>query len=327
MVKNKIKHLPNFFIVGAAKAGTTALQQYLGQHPDVYFSPIKETHFFSTDIDPAKFRQDFRKAAEFDVAAYLDSDMGHPVHQAFVQDENQYLKLFKGADSKTAVGEAAVSYLWSKKAAANIRTAIPGARIILILRNPVDRAFSHYLMDLLMGGITDPFVEAVKKDLSQAVQGWGITNLYVELGLYCEQVSRYLDQFPREQVRVIFYEDYKTAPKDTLRALFRFLGLDEEAVNLDVSMSYNQSQLPRFRVLTSLSKQKKLRAGLLKLLPSALQKKLKTHLYTTKGLPRLTLSDREWMLPHFQEDIKKLSVLLEHDLSHWLHIEPITDEQ
>lgn len=308
---------PNFFLVGAAKAGTTALWRYLSQHPEIGFSPIKETHFFSTDIDTAKFRPAFASDAAFDVGSYIAGGMREPVHQAFVRDAAQYQQLFLPVVNKKAVGEATVSHLWSKEAAAGIQRYNPDARIVIMLRNPVERAFSHFLMDLRMGYATGGFQEAVAADLARE-QGWGISNLYLELGRYHEQVQRYLSVFPREQVLVLLYDDYKADPQAVLKQLFRFLDVSA-AVEIDTSERHNAAKLPKYGALQSVMKSKALKKVVRAVLPGSLKRGLQQNLYTTKGLPTLTDSDRAFVLGHLQADIEALSVLLGRDLSHWLN--------
>jgi Sulfotransferase family len=111
--------LPNFFVVGAAKSGTTSIYRYLRQHPDVYMPIVKELHWFSR-LEPNP-RQGF-----------------HPI-----TSEEEYLSLFEGWRGERAIGEASPSYLWDPKAPERIQRSVPSAKILILLREPVDRAFSH----------------------------------------------------------------------------------------------------------------------------------------------------------------------------------------
>lgn len=307
---------PDFFIVGAAKAGSTALWKYLSQHPQIGFSPIKETHFFSTDIDTAAFRPEFAKDAAFDVGAYIRAGMKEPIHQAFVRDSRLYSQLFDRAEGSKVLGEATVSYLWSAQAAANIAAHNPQAKVIAMLRNPAERAFSHYLMDLRMGYAQGSFIDAVEADL-QKPQGWGVSNLYIELGRYHAQLQRYFKALPREQVLVLWYEDYKENPAEVLRQIFAFLGVDE-SVAIDTSARHNAARLPKYGALQSVLKSKKLKKALRAVMPASMKRGLQNQLYTTKGLPTITEADRAFVLQHLRSDIEALSLLLGRDLSHWL---------
>jgi len=307
---------PNFFIVGAAKAGTTALWRYLAQHPEIAFSPIKETHFFSTDIDTARFRPEFANDAAFNTAEYLKNGMREPVHQAFVRNAGHYESLFANTGGANAVGEATVSYLWSVDAAENIARYDPNARIIILLRDPAERAFSHYLMDLRMGYTTGTFQEALEAD-AQKEQGWGISNLYLDLGRYHQQVQRYLKHFPAEQVKILWYEDYKANAAALLRQVFQFLQVDA-GHHIDTSQRHNAAKLPKYGALQSVLKSKTLKKAARSVLPKSLKRGLQNNLYTTKGLPTLTNADRAFVLKHLRSDIEALSLLLDRNLSHWL---------
>ena len=126
--------LPNFFIVGAPRAGTTSLYRYLRRHPQVFMPAVKEPHFFA-NINP-------------------DPDQRHLFP---AMDEGQYVRLFRGALHYRAIGEASPSYLVTKGAAERIKARVPNAKIIMLLRDPTERAFSHYLMDIRDGLQSLPF--------------------------------------------------------------------------------------------------------------------------------------------------------------------------
>lgn len=217
--------LPNFFIVGAAKAGTTSMYRYLKQHPDVYMPAVKEPHWFSrTEPNP---EQGFRP----------------------ITSEEAYLSLFEGWRGERAVGEASPSYLWDGKAPDRIGRCVPDAKIIILLREPVDRAFSHYLADARYGIQRRPFHQALQQDYAGRTKGWGISHLYVELGLYCAQVSRYLERFGRENVLVLFFEEVFADHGSTALALeqvLNFLGVDPgEADNIRFERKHNPHTAPR----------------------------------------------------------------------------------
>src|SRR5437667_3118215 len=164
---------PNFFIVGAQNSGTTSLYGYLKQHPDVFMPALKEPHYFA-QITPSHEQR------------YL---------RTIVRDEAAYLRLFLKAKGYPAIGEASPSYLWDANAPHRIRKAVPHAKIIILLRDPVERAYSHYLMDVREGRQDLPFLQALERDWNRSKKGWSVSQLYVELGLYAEQVRRYLEVF------------------------------------------------------------------------------------------------------------------------------------
>jgi hypothetical protein len=217
---------PNFFIVGAAKAGTTSLYAYLRQHPQIFLPRVKEPQYFAT----------VRPAPEY--AHLVDA----------VTDREHYLRLFRRAGGYSAIGEASPSYLWDPEAARRIKQAVPDARIIISLRDPIERAYSHYLMDYREGAQDLPFYEALCQDLAREEKGIGISYLYVELGQYASQVSRYLEAFGRERVQILMFEDLRRATREAVAGVARFLGVDPAPVaSINTSTVHNGYAVARAR--------------------------------------------------------------------------------
>jgi len=195
---------PNFFIVGAAKAGTTSMHAYLAEHPQVFMSDLKEPHFFS----------------DFCVAPQFDNFM--PI----VRDPNEYQRLFQASAGFKAIGEASPSYLCDDEAAQRIKAAVPDARIIISLRDPVQRAYSQYLMEYFEGNETLPFGEALAADQDRPEKGWGVSFQYIELGLYASQVERYLKTFGSDAVMVVLFEEFVRDTEKVMHEIAGFLGVD-----------------------------------------------------------------------------------------------------
>src|ERR1700751_3282597 len=154
MRRMKAAPVPNFFIVGTGKAGTTSLYHYLKQHPQIYMSPIKEPCYFASEIRLENFGPELLAMATRDAPAlrnYLDGPMREKRFGGIVTCWEDYLRLFRQAQAEKGIGEASVCYLWSKTAARNIAAQIPDARILMILRDPAERAFSQYLPLLTNG--------------------------------------------------------------------------------------------------------------------------------------------------------------------------------
>lgn len=205
---------PNLFIVGTAKAATTSLYRYLRQHPDVYLSPIKEPNFF-LGVDPGG-------------------------GQSYFGDEDSYLELFNRASTEKVLGEASVQYLCKLGTAEWIRRTVPEAKILISLREPVSRAYSHYLMDVRNRMQHRPFLEALQLDIDTPTRPRRTRHLYVDYGRYCEQVARYLKVFG-ENVCVLFFEEFVEDTRTHLRDVFRFLEVDPsyaDSVQLGKHNSY-----------------------------------------------------------------------------------------
>jgi hypothetical protein len=272
--------LPNFFIAGAPKSGTTSLYHYLGQHPEIYMSPIKEPNYFASEIRLERFSEGVRSQAEQDACAlraYLDGPMREKRFGGIVTEWCDYLKLFQQAGGRKAVGEASVCYLWSESAAANVRRSIPDARIILVLRNPVEMAFSMYLENAKSGVLRCTFPEAMEMALEQRGGRIDVMHPFLDLGLYYEQVKRFLATFPEGRVRVYWYEEYKAEAARMLADVFSFLEVD---ANFSPDMSKR---------------------------------------YLEAGMPNVVLdsSTRAFLAEFYRDDVRKLAGLLRCDLSGW----------
>ena len=209
---------PNFFIVGAQKAGTTSLYFYLKEVPEVYMSPLKEPFYFAT----------------------------HAVHNSasdIIRDKKEYLRLFEKASGYTAIGEATPIYLWDPDAPKLIHHAVPHAHIIMILRDPIERAHSNYLMRVRYSGVKSSFYDELMRDYKGQEKVYGRSQLYVEFGMYYEQVKRYFDIFGREQVKVIIFEEFVQHPEQTVNEVLAFLGVKYTV--REIREQHNPYSVPR----------------------------------------------------------------------------------
>lgn len=318
METTQANKLPNFIVVGANKGGTTSIYHYLREHPQVYLSPIKEPHYFSKDIDVNLFNREFAQNKLKDIAAYVQGPMDREYHAAFVRDWDQYCKLFKNVKDEKAVGELSTSYLYSKVAAEEIKKALGNIRIIICLRNPVERAYSHYRMNLWTGNSNEfNFYKALQDDFHHDPKVWGNAHLYVEIGLYFGQVKRYLDTFGRENVKIIFTEDIRRNAPKVVSELYRFIGVDP-AFHPDTTKIYNEVYTPKYRNFTYYLNKSGLRPLLKKLAPRKIKNLLVRTLYRSKGdKGKIPPEARAFLLEQYSADIDKLSALLGTDLSAW----------
>src|SRR5205807_6443730 len=124
-----------------------------------------------------------------------------------ITDRDEYLRLFSKSNGRRIIGDASPSYLWHPEVPRRINEVAPDAKIAIILRDPVERAYSHYLMDYREGAQSRPFYSALLEDMHRPKKGWGVSYLYYELGLYAQQVRRYLETFTPERVKILLFED------------------------------------------------------------------------------------------------------------------------
>jgi hypothetical protein len=289
--------MPNFFIIGAQKAGTTSLYHYLNQHPQVYMSPRKEPHFF--EGMHSEYRRPGRRSTP-------------------VSGLGEYQALFEGASGEKAIGEASASYLYSPKAPGLIKSSVPDAKLIAILRNPADRAYSNFLHCVQVG--REPlgsFSEALQAEEGRIRDKWGPLWYYKQKGFYYAQIKRYFDVFSRDQVRVWLYEDLRNDPFQMLREVFRFLGVDESFVP-DASIEHNPSGIPRRGKLYTMVRAFTARNPVLveQFVPAGLRGHLKSRMLVKP--PPFPPEVRRQLVYSYKEDILRLQELIGRDLSAWL---------
>lgn len=297
--------LPNFFLVGAAKSGTTSLYHYLSQHPDVYMPYNKEPHWFSR-------------------VQRVPGQGSYPI-----ATEKEYLRLFKGWNGESAVGEASPSYLWDEGAPRRISEAIPQARIVAILRNPVDRAYSHYLMDIRAGKQSLPFMEALRRDLQTEQKAWSLPGLYLDLGFYAKQLRRYLEVFDSAQIKTYLYEDLREDPIALLESIMEFLEIDPgyaSSIRTDVQYnkySVSRSTLARSIATSQIYKSPQLTALRAKIIPNTqIRARIRESLFYKEGSKAsMDAEARRFLVETYRTDVQDLQNLIGRELGYWLETE------
>ncbi len=309
---------PNFFVIGVVKGGTTSLYHYLLQHPDIYLPPIKETnHFAAKDIRESDFLPEYAMDVKIDLDAYIRSGMKRQVHIAHVNDRNQYEKLFSKVKDESAIGEISNCYMICPSAAREIHDYAPGAKIMVVLRNPIHRAWSQYLMNLREAKDGDGgFIAALEADRDRTKTGWGVNHQYLELGRYASQLKRYFDLFGRENVLVMFYEEYRQSPAQVMKEICRFLGVDD-GFEFDFSEESNKAGMPRSVALNKML----VKSGAIKALkgitPKSVRKKFAQALYTDKNLPRIAENEKAWLAEYYSEEMRELENLIGDGVPRW----------
>jgi hypothetical protein len=300
--------LPDFFIIGAPKAGTTALHAALAAHPGLFMSTVKEPKFFLTDGPPPT-----RSGGPGDVQTYREHIWRRPDYEA----------LFDDAPPGTLRGESTPFYLYRQDAQERIRALIPDAKLIVILRDPVERAHSNWT-HLWSAGL-DPvgdFLRACAEEDARIADGWADFWHYTRLGRYGEQLENLFLRFPREQVFLLRYRALIDAPAQTLDDICEFLGVHPGIIGHVPKQ--NVTAQPE-RSLTHMTVSKLLRgaAAVGRHLPgsagTALTQPLERFLQQNAGSRQpLSWEQRQALLPYFEDDIRLLERVTEAYFGDWL---------
>lgn len=298
--------LPNFLIIGAPKAGTSSLYNYLQQHPEIYMSPVKEPHFFAFADQKLSFRGPGDRERLQDTVTNLAD----------------YKKLFAGVTNEKAIGEASTTYLGNPQAPERIKKYLPQVKLIAIVRNPADAAYASFLHLLRDGdeSITD-FSVALQAEKKRIADNWESLWHYKTRNFYYPQFKRYFDLFEPEQIKIYLYEDFQSKNQAVTQDIYQFLGVDPNFVP-DLSYRQNVSAMPQNLSLNRLiSKPNVWKSTFNLVVPKSLRNILKTNLqswnFNNFQKPEFSSAIRFQLLQEYQEDILKLQDLLNRDLSYW----------
>ncbi|RDH81210.1 MAG: hypothetical protein DIZ80_13975 [endosymbiont of Galathealinum brachiosum] len=281
---------PDFFIVGAPKSGTTSFYHYLDGCDEIYMSDIKEPNYFScSDIKNQNLYYKVKSVCDYD----------------------QYLSLFGNASTEQLRGEASVSYLYYPEVASKIYRYNQNAKIIIALRNPVERAISHFEMDSRLG--------YVDKSLNQVLEG-GDDNFYqqyIKLGLYYDQVKRYLDVFGEDQVKIFLFDEIVEDSYSVFLQILLFLNVDESEFCFD-GVIYNDAIEGKNKYISFLYRNTSFRCFVSKLIPENIKLYLKALFFKKSIKKTVDCEIKEKLFCFYKDDIGKLQKLINRDLSHWV---------
>lgn len=295
-----MKKLPNFICVGAQKSGTTTLHDILKKHPDIFLPKLKEAHFFDQE-------KRYKKGLEW----WMDT-------------------FFGDYENEKIMGVITPDYLYYEEVPERIFNDLgSGVKIIIILRNPVDRAYSHYLMSVRRGFEGLGFNEAIELESERIPMGEFERNnfSYIDRGRYYKQIERYVDLFSKENILfLIFEKDIINDIGPTLFKIQHFLEIDK--LILDENTKSNPASEPRFkfinkllrgnnglkRIIKPLIKSKLLRMKILKFIDNTNQK-----LIVNKNLS--FNNKKDIMNKFFKKDIIKLEEIINSNIDEWKYDE------
>ena len=280
---------PNFFIVGTVKGGTTSLWEYLKINPGIFMSDVKEPKYFSP--------------------------LWTQIASVQIKDRKKYLALFENSEDSIAIGEASPNYLSDPESAKLIHEQIPHAKIIISLRNPIERLYSHFFKDLRRRHFQGTFHEYLQKGIKKESKNI-YCNIAIDMGIYTDKIKRFLDVFGQNQVKILIFEEWIKNVNETIQDLLNFLEVDYQITN-DFDNSIKNKYYETKIAGGTLGKKILDNGGSMKVVQKIIPKSgrlwLKHKLVekdTNASKPKMELGDRAFLKNYYKDDVKNLENLL-----------------
>ena len=286
--KYYIMSWPNFFIVGAPRAGTTSLYQYLKEVPGIFMSSIKEPNYFSVKTIPDK--KPYRP----------------------VRNTKSYLELFTCSKDEKIIGEASTNYLYDEEAVKLIHEKNPNSRILISLRDPIERAWSHYMLLKHSGWKHYAFSEQIKKELTEEID-FEKPHIRLKAGLYSKDVEKYFELFGRKQVKVIIFEEWIKNVKNTIEDILQFLNIHETINDIKYKI-YDPDHIPRGKLAEILIHNSTVNKISNKITNDSFKSFSKKLLSKNQTKQKMSQEDKTKLKKYYIKDVEKLQTLLERDL-------------
>jgi len=282
---------PNFFIVGGSKCGTTNISYYLNEHPQVFVSELNEPYYF----------------CKFDVP----NDFERP---SMIKDETKYLRLFENATNHKAIGEATSAYLHCPHAASEIKKSFPNSKIIISVRNPIEKAHSSYFSYKFMHPDNRSFAEMITWQDQQRHEKEFFLYNFIEAGFFSKHIKRFQNEFSSENIKIIIFEDYIKNEYQYINSILKFLGIDKP-VEL-TEQPKGSYRIPKNKISDFLLGSSTFRRVATKLVPTVQRQKLgdKFFLKQTKK-PSMQNDERKQLKEIYKNEVKNLEELLGKNLS------------
>lgn len=309
-VEVKSEVWPNFLIIGAGKCGTTSIDFYLKQHPEIFMSPVKEPNFFGLELlSEEHFNYDEKQLDFF---------------RSSITDRDDYLALFEEVKEEKALGEVSNTYLYHEHAGNQIKKHIPDVKLIAIFRQPAERLYSRYLHLARDQELpTSSFSDCLDKNTI-----WWERDDLVKEGFYFKHLSKFYDLFDESRIKVFLYEDLNNNTESVLKEIFEFLEVDS-GFSPDTSIRYNPSGFIKNkyydRLIGADGMIKKALKSVMnddvfeKFKFNPLVRRMVTKIHKSNlEKPKLDETLKRQVTDIYKQDIEQLSLLINRDLSHWL---------
>ena len=277
---------PNFFIVGGSKCGTTNISYYLNLHPKIFFSELNEPYYFCKWDVPEEYNRN-----------------------SMITNMKKYLDLFKNVKNEIIVGEASSPYLSCPHAALEIKKAFPNSKILISIRNPIERSHSAYFSYQFMKPNEQNFMEMIKTHEKLISEKIFYIDSILESGFYTKNIKRYQEIFGKENVKVIIFEDYIKNTNQHIASIFNFLGINDK-IDLN-EQSKGSYRVPKNFFTKSLLNNKNFRKVSTILIPTIMRQKLgdKYFLKQVKK-PEMLENERNYLRELYNDEVNELEKFL-----------------
>jgi hypothetical protein len=231
--------MPDFIIIGAVKAGTTSLYHYLGQHPEIQMSRENWPRFFHVDTPAPNFE---RLKAKYGTALLAESLWRFRLmcHPGVPRTLNNYELMWPQQKEKKLHGEVSPTYLHDASVPEKIKSRFPDVKLIVVIRQPAKRAYSHFVMDVTRGWVPERnFVKALKQEAHNIDEFWWGLRHYIRHGFYAKRIENLLNTFDKEQIKIMLYDDFQSSAENFMKDIYSFIGVDSRFKS-DMSKRHNQ---------------------------------------------------------------------------------------
>lgn len=305
---------PNIFLIGAMRCGSTTLHLMLDHHPDICMSLRKEPMFYFAE----EMRRRIKKIEGQEKVA-LEKELALFVSKGRHREHQSYQELFSECCTSNNIGESS-HYLYSPQVAETIFSDCPDARIIISLRNPVDRLYSEWLYYRRINARCDSFHEFMREGCEFNDKGELLSiggGSRIGKGFYAQLVKPWLDRFGSEHVKIILFEDFKSNPKEIVFSIYKWLGVSLDADF--VMMHAQQGGVPkRKNIFETINKSSLLKTVVKNVLPKLTRQLLREKFFTIfLDRPKISLGDEEFLKKIYSSDISELEALLGIALDDW----------
>jgi hypothetical protein len=296
--------LPNFLIIGAEKCGTTSLYYYLKQHPEVYLPKRKELHYFSCE--------------------HMKKQMAGPgdkrILPALCATRQEYNAYYQHVRSERAVGDASPSYFYFAEVSERIQAELGKPKMVLALRDPIDKAYSQYMHLVRDNRETLEFYDALMAEKQRTKEGWSAFWRYAESSLYAEKIKRYLHVFGEDHIRIILFEDLASVPHLVMHDLFQFLGVDAD-FRPHTDTVHNKSGKPKSKILADfIAKPNVVTIVAKKIIPESVRTAVRVALLNinTGSKGKIDSQSQAYLREYFYHDVCEVEKILGRKLT-WLN--------